>query len=45
MRDVKGMKLKQFAVDRIVDVKENVMFVECYKGAKEDVMLKIEIKD
>ena len=45
LKNAKGTALYQFQVDRIIDVMENVMLVECYKKGKEDVLIKIEIKD
>ncbi len=44
-RDAKGTELFQFAPNRIVKVTDNVFGVECYKKKKEDVMVKITLKD
>ena len=44
-RDAKGTELFQFAPSRIVKVSDSVFGVECYKKKKEDVMVKITLKD
>lgn len=41
----KGIVAYQFKTDRIVKIKDNEFFVEFYKKKKEDVFLKIEIKN
>lgn len=44
-RDAKGTELFQFNTERMVEIAENQIAVECYKKKKEDVMIKITIQD
>lgn len=45
-RQIKGdIVAYQFNTDRIVKIKENEFFVEVYKKKKEDIFLKVEIKN
>jgi len=43
-RDVKGIAVYQFQVNRIVQISDNEMMVEVYKKGKEDLMIKVRVK-
>jgi len=44
-RDVKGIEVFQFKVDRIVPLNDKEFAVEVYKKKKEDVMIKVTLND
>ena len=44
VRDVKGMEVYQFQINRIVQTSETEFVVEVYKKKKEDVMIKVRVK-
>lgn len=44
MRDVKGIEVYQFQVNRIVQVSPTEFLVEVYKKKKEDIMIKITVR-
>lgn len=44
-KNVGGFQLYQFATNRIIQYSDSKLFVECYKKGKQDVMLKIEMKE
>lgn len=44
LRDVKGMNVNQFNTDRIVHTSDNEFLIEVYKKAKEDIIIKINVK-
>jgi hypothetical protein len=45
LRDAKGVELFQFNTGRIVKLSDSEFAVECYKKQKEDVMIKVTMKD
>ena len=44
-RDVKGIDVFQFQVDRIVQVSPTEFVVEVYKNKKEDILIKVKVKE
>ena len=44
VRDVKGMEVYQFQINRIVQTSPTEFVVEVYKKKKEDVMIKVRVK-
>lgn len=45
LKDLKGIPVYQFNIDRIVHRSDNEMFLELYKKKKEDIMLRIVINE
>ena len=44
-RDVKGIDVFQFQVDRIVQISPTEFVVEVYKKKKEDILIKVKVKE
>ena len=44
MRDVKGIEVFQFHINRIVHISDNEFIVEVYKKKKEDMLIKVTVK-
>jgi hypothetical protein len=45
MRDVNGIPVYQFSTDRIVQSSSDEMILELYKKKKEDVLIRVNIKE
>jgi hypothetical protein len=45
LKDMKGVSVYQFSTLRIMEIGENSMLMEFYKKKKQDLLLRIEIKD
>ena len=45
LKDMKGVPVYQFSTLRIMEIGENSMLMEFYKKKKQDLLLRIEIKD
>jgi len=44
-KDVKGIKVYQFQVNRIVQISPTEFIVEVYKKKKEDILIKVSVKN